>query len=51
MPYVLGPDAIYGLCARALRMLSHDDVVLLARVFPKPIERLVLLVGKLVASS
>ena len=44
---VLVGAAIYGLCARALRMLSHDDVVLLARVLPKPIECLVLLIEKL----
>ena len=48
--YVLVGAAIYGLCARALRMLSYDDVVLLGRVLPKPIERFVLLIGKLVAS-
>ena len=42
---------IYGFCARALRMLSYDDVILLARVFPKPIERFVLFIGKLVTSS
>ena len=48
--YVLVGAAIYGLCVRALRMLSYDDVILLARVFPKPIERFVLFIGKLVAS-
>jgi len=48
--YVLVGAVIYGLCVRALRMLSYDDVILLARVFPKPIERFVLLIGKLVAS-
>jgi len=48
--YVLVGAAIYGLCARALRMLSYDDVILLGRVLPKPIGRFVLLVGKLVAS-
>ena len=48
--YVLVGTAIYGFYMRALRMLSYDEVVLLARVFPKPIERFVLLIGKLVAS-
>ena len=49
--YILVGAAIYGLCVRALRMLSYDDVILLARVFPKPIERFVLFIGKLVTSS
>jgi len=49
--YVLVGAAIYGLYARVLRMLSYDDVILLAHVFPKPIKCVVLLVGKLVASS
>jgi len=36
---------IYGFCARALRMLSYDDVILLAHVLPKPIKRFMLLIG------
>ena len=49
--YVLVGVAIYGLYVKALKMLSYDDIALLSRLFPRPINRFVFFIGKLIASN
>ncbi|RLF15042.1 MAG: hypothetical protein DRN06_06305 [Thermoprotei archaeon] len=49
--YVLVGVAIYGIYVKALKMLSYDDIALLSRLFPRPINRFVFFIGKLIASN